>query len=110
KFLKNSDPSGAQSPTFNDSAWTQVGIPHTWNDLDTFINQPSGGGDGSMVGGNSWYRKHFTLDAKYAQRKILIEFEGAHVAAQVYINSAFIPGNSMVAADAQATHVVGFVP
>jgi hypothetical protein len=110
KFLKNMDPMGAQLPSFDDSAWTDVGVPHTWNDVDTFINQQSGGGDGSMVGGNNWYRKHFTLDAQYADRKILVEFEGAHLAAQVYINGTFIPGNSAVAANAMATHVVGFVP
>jgi len=110
KFLKNMDPPNAQAPSFDDSSWVDVGIPHTWNDVDTFINQESGGGDGSMVGGNNWYRKHFTLDAQYSDRKILVEFEGAHLAAQVYINGTFIPGNSAVAADAMATHVIGFVP
>jgi hypothetical protein len=110
KFLKNSDPAGAQNPSFDDSAWIDVGVPHTWNDVDTFINQESGGGDGSMVGGTNWYRKHFTLDAAYADRKILVEFEGAHLGAQVYINGTFVSGNSTVTANAQATHVVGFVP
>jgi hypothetical protein len=110
KFLKNSDPAGAETPTFDDSSWADVGVPHTWNDADTFINQQSGGGDGSMAGGNNWYRKHFTLDAKFSDRKILVEFEGAHLAAQVYANGTFIPGNSMVAANAKATHVIGFVP
>jgi hypothetical protein len=110
KFLKNSDPKGAQDPAFDDSSWADVGVPHTWNDVDTFLNQESGGGDGSMVGGNNWYRKHFALDAQYSDRKILVEFEGAHLAAQVYINGTFLPGNSAVAANAQATHVVGFVP
>ena len=93
KFLKNSDPAGAETAAFDDSGWTDVGVPHTWNDSDTFINQQSGGGDGSMVGGNNWYRKHFTLDARYADRKVLVEFEGAHLGAQVYINGTFLPGN-----------------
>jgi beta-galactosidase len=110
KFLKNMNPTGAEMPSFDDSQWLDVGIPHTWNDIDTFINQESGGGDGSMVGGDNWYRKHFTLDAKYMGRRILVEFEGAHLGAQVYINGQFLPGISTVAADAMATHVVGFVP
>ena len=66
-------PANAQDPTFDDSTWEDVGIPHTWNDVDTFINQQSGGGDGSMVGGTNWYRKHFTVDAQYSDRKILVE-------------------------------------
>ncbi len=108
KFLISSDPTGAQAPTFDDSAWADVGIPHTWNDADTFVNGESGGG--TMVGGVNWYRKHFTLDSSYASRRVLIEFEGVHVGAQVYVNGTFMPGNSDVVANAQATHVVGFIP
>jgi beta-galactosidase len=110
KFLQDTDPQGAETVAFDDSAWKDVGIPHTWNNVDTFLNQSSGGGDGSMKGGTNWYRKHFTLDAKYASRRILVEFEGAHLGAQVYINGTFLPGNSAVAVNARATHVVGFVP
>jgi hypothetical protein len=108
KFLISSDPKGAQAPTFDDSTWKEVGIPHTWNDSDTFVNGTSGGG--SMVGGTNWYRKHFTLDQMYSGRKILVEFEGVHLGAQVYINGTLIPGNISVPADSQATHVIGFVP
>jgi beta-galactosidase len=108
KFLISSDPTGAQASTFDDSTWADVGIPHTWNDADTFVNGESGGG--TMVGGVNWYRKHFTLDSSYSNRKILIEFEGVHLGAQVYVNGTLMPGNISVPADSQATHVVGFVP
>jgi beta-galactosidase len=101
------DPTGAQATTFNDSAWTQVGVPNTWNDNDTFVNGESGGG--TMVGGTNWYRKHFTVPSTYSGRKVLVEFEGVHLACQVYINGTFLPGNIPVAADSQATHVVGFM-
>ena len=105
KFVK-SDPPNAQGAV-NDAGWKDVGIPHTWNDTDTYINQKSGGGDGSMAGGICWYRKHFSLDGKYSGRKIFVEFEGAHVGAAVYINNTFIPGNS--AYNTAATHVIGFI-
>src|SRR5271157_2646827 len=108
-LFAKSDPAGAQAPAFNDAAWKQIGVPHTYNDTDTFINQQSGGGDGSMFGGNVWYRKHFSLDNSYAARKIIIEFQGVHVGCQVYINGTFLPGNSAVTADANATHVIGFM-
>ena len=106
--FKLGDPTGAQAPGFDDSAWSNVGIPHTWNDGDTFVNGQSGGG--TMAGGTNWYRKHFALDAKYAGRKVLVEFEGVHVGAQVYVNGTLVPGSSAVVADAHATHVIGFVP
>ncbi len=108
KFLLSQDPTGAQAPTFDDSAWVDVGIPHTWNDVDTFVNNQSGGG--TMSGGTNWYRKHFTVDAAYSGRKILVEFEGVHIGAQVYVNGTLMPGSSAVVADAQATHVIGFIP
>ena len=108
-FTKSDPPGNPQSVAFNDAAWKQIGVPHTYNDTDTFINQQSGGGDGSMFGGNVWYRKHFTLDNSYANRKIFVEFQGVHVGCQVYINGTFLPGNSAVTADANATHVIGFM-
>ena len=105
KYIR-SDPGNAQTLAFDDAAWKDVGIPHTPNDTDTYINQASGGGDGSMFGGAIWYRKHFTLDSKYSNRKIFVEVEGAHCGCQVYINGSFIPGNSAI--NPQATHVIGF--
>jgi hypothetical protein len=107
KFIQ-SDATNAQDTTFNDASWSTVGVPHTWNDMNTFLNMDAGGNAGALDGQTGWYRKHFTLDSGYSGRKIFIEFEGAHVGAQVYINQTFIPGNSAV--NPQATHVIGFIP
>jgi hypothetical protein len=84
-YIKDQDNSTFATPTFNDSSWTQVGIPHGANYLTTFLNTTSGGGDGDMDGGNNWYRLHFTLGTQYANSKVMVEFEGAHTGAQVYI-------------------------
>ncbi len=112
-YLKDQDSSSATAPTFaqpgfNDTSWTQVGLPYSANFLTTFVNATSGGGN--LDGTQNWYRLHFKLDHKYAGNKILVEFEGAHTGAQVFINGTLLPGVSAVAADAQASHVVGFVP
>ena len=64
----------------------------------------------SVCGQNNWYRLHFKVDPTYASSKILIEFEGAHTGVQIYINGTLLPGISAVTADAQASHVVGFIP
>jgi hypothetical protein len=105
KFIK-SDPGGAQDPAYADASWTTVGIPHCWNENDTYTNTPAG--TGNAWAGMCWYRKHFTVDSAYVGRKIFIEFEGAHVGCAVYINGTFIPGNSAV--NPSATHVMGFIP
>jgi beta-galactosidase len=90
--------------------WTQVGIPNDANIWRTFINQSSGGGDGSLCGQNNWYRLHFKVDPAYANSKIMVEFEGAHTGIQIYINGTLLTGISAVAANGQASHVVGFIP
>ncbi|WP_341679255.1 discoidin domain-containing protein [Niveibacterium sp. SC-1] len=108
KYARDSDPVGAQNISFDDSAWKSVGVPNSANENEMFINTESGGGEGFMGARSNWYRKHFSLDPKYAGRKVLVEFEGAHTGVQVYINGTFIAGNSAI--NPQATHVVGFVP
>ncbi|WP_211102049.1 discoidin domain-containing protein [Nitrospirillum pindoramense] len=114
RYLKDGDPANAMSPAYDDSpantkeVWSSVGVPQSPSDNDTFLNMESGGGQGQLTGNITWYRKHFSLDASYATRKLFVEFEGAHMGAQVYINGHFIQGNSLV--NPNATHVVGFVP
>ena len=100
-FVESTDPS---------AKWQQVGLPYDANIPRTFINQTSGGGQGSLTGNDNWYRLHFKVDPKYASQKFILELEGSHTGVQVYINGVLCPGVSAVAADAQATHVVGFVP
>ena len=96
--------------TDHGAAWQQVGLPYEANIPRTFINQTSGGGQGSLTGNENWYRLHFKVDPKYATQKFLLELEGAHTGVQVYVNGPLLPGISQVTADAHATHVVGFVP
>ncbi len=110
RTLKGQDSTTYASTTFDDSSWAQVGIPHGANYLTTFLNTKSGGGDGYLDGGTQWYRLGFTMGAQNANSKVVVEFEGAHTGAQVYINGTLLPGISAVAGDAQASHVVGFIP
>ena len=105
------DPTGAQDTDFPDSSWQQVGVPHSPDDLYSFLNAPAGGGDGSTSpAGTVWYRTPIVLGPQYANSKVEVEIEGAHVGVQVYINGVLLPGVSAVTADAQASHVVGFIP
>jgi hypothetical protein len=96
--------------TLSTPNWMQVGIPNDANIWRTFINQASGGGQGSLCGQNNWYRLHFKVDPAYANSKIMVEFEGAHTGIQIYINGTLLPGISAVTANAEASHVVGFIP
>src|SRR4051812_21658927 len=73
KFIKSDGVvSTVSSPNYNDNSWNDVSVPHSYNDIDTFVN--TNAGIGGMYHGTAWYRKHFTVDAAYTGRKILIEF------------------------------------
>ena len=103
------------TPDFVESAdtaanWQQIGLPYDANIPRTFINQTSGGGQGSLTGNENWYRLHFKVDPKYAGQRFMINIEGAHTGLQVFINGTLLPGVSAVTANALATHVVGFIP
>ncbi len=114
-YIKDQDDTSATAPsfaqtTYNDSGWQAVGIPYSANLYNSFLNADSGGGDGDLNGTTNWYRLHFKLASQYAGGKVLVEFEGAHTGAQVFINNTLLPGISAVTANANASHVIGFVP
>jgi beta-galactosidase len=79
RFLR-SDVSGAQDPAFNDSAWTAVTVPHTWNASD--------GQDGgaNYYRGIGWYRRHYTPPTTLAGKKLWLQFAGANQVADVWVN------------------------
>ena len=62
--------------TDSSANWQQVGLPYDANVTRTFINQTSGGGQGSLTGNDNWYRLHFKVDAKYAGTKVPAEPRG----------------------------------
>lgn len=94
--FKKEDMKEAIDPQFDDSSWTTVSLPHTYNDTDTFDNFMEGGhnGERGMFTGKTWYRKHFQLDEKDSDKKVFIEFEGVRQAADVYINGVKLNGKN----------------
>ncbi|OAM87086.1 DUF4982 domain-containing protein [Termitidicoccus mucosus] len=83
-----SDPDGAQAPSFDDSGWSVVSTPHTFNDTDTFDNwsPPGHRGEGEQWSGRAWYRKTFAVPAPWRGKKVFIEFEAARQVAEVWLN------------------------
>ena len=91
RFIKD-DPAGAQAPGFDDSAWTVVSAPHTFNDTDTFDNWSTPGHRGEQIqwSGRTWYRKTFTAPTAWKGKKVFIEFEAARQVAEVYLNGRLL--------------------
>ncbi len=89
KFFKG-DVANADQINFDDSHWSDVSTPHTFNDGDTFDNIITKGGERDLFEGVTWYRKHFKLPASARGGKVFIEFEGMRQAGWVFLNGQAI--------------------
>src|SRR5882724_8686762 len=91
KFIKTDVPEAAR-PSFDDSAWTTVSTPHTFNDTDTFDDWslPGHCGEQNQWSGRAWYRKNFTLPESFEGKKVFIEFEAVRQVAEVYLNGELL--------------------
>ena len=85
KFALN--PSGTpQSTSYNDSSWSSVNLPYTWDGSTT--NAPLGIG---------WYRKTISVDPSLIGKELYLEFGGAYQVTSLYIDGTqvdYIPSTS----------------
>jgi len=83
RFVRTDVP-GAQAPGFDDSAWTPVTVPHTWNARD--------GEDGgnNYYRGVGWYRRHYTPPATFSGKKLWLDFAGADTVTDVWVNGTYL--------------------
>ncbi len=72
------DVSGAEAPAFDDSKWDHVGLPHSFS-------IPYFRADRFYVG-YGWYRKHFEVPARWAGKRVNLEFDGVFQVAEVFVN------------------------
>ncbi len=79
-FVKQ-DVSGAADVGFDDSGWTGVDLPHTWND-----NDAAGGSNKNYYRGPGWYRKHVTISEDQARKSVYVWFGACGSAAEVFVN------------------------
>jgi beta-galactosidase len=87
------DPTGAfanaQDPSYDDSSWRSLDLPHDWSiELDP-TDAPGSGtdpGTGFLQGGLGWYRKTFTLPRSLAGKDVSLEFDGVYMDSSVYVN------------------------
>jgi beta-galactosidase len=90
KFIRQ-DVSGASATTFDDSGWTTVSTPHTFNDVDSFtVLANHSSGDTGTYQGPAWYRKHFKIPSSFSNGKVIIEFERIKQGARFYINGTAV--------------------
>ncbi|MBW4889151.1 DUF4982 domain-containing protein [Mucilaginibacter sp. HMF5004] len=85
--FEQSDATGADKVSFDDSKWKVLDVPHDWSiSSPTSQNNLTGRGGGYVVAGIGWYRKHFTLSDADAQKRVFIDFDGVMANSDVWIN------------------------
>lgn len=97
KFML-SDSVQAQDPTFDDSAWQQVDLPHDYSITQKY-SQSNEAESAYLPGGTGWYRKSFTIDRSLVGKRIAINFDGVYMNATVWFNGVKL-----------GTHPYGYSP
>jgi len=86
RFLK-AESKGAEQPSFDDSQWRKLTVPHDWSIEEPFAKTNKTGGAGAWAAhGVGWYRKHFTLPQEQKSKRVYIEFDGVMQNSEVWIN------------------------
>ncbi len=86
--FNRSDISGAAAPSFDDSGWSTVAVPHTWNAQD------GQNGGSNYYRGIGWYRRHFTISADQAGRRYYLQFDGSNIVTNVFVNGTGVGAHS----------------
>jgi beta-galactosidase/beta-glucuronidase len=77
-------------PSFDDSAWEIVDLPHDFIISEAYDENDPASGHSYLPRNTSWYRKHFVLPADWQDSTIWIYFEGAFRYATVFFNGVQI--------------------
>ena len=73
------DPAGAEAPTFNDSSWRTITVPHDWSIEGTpDPKNLTGSGGGYFPAGIGWYRKTFDAPKAWTSKRVSVEFDGVY--------------------------------
>jgi beta-galactosidase len=88
RFRQADSLSGVESGAFDDSQWTQVELPHTWNRI---------GNEGTErspltndVQGVGWYRLRFRAPPASTMRHYFLQFDGVGAIAEVWLNGHYL--------------------
>ena len=92
------DASGAEQPTFDDSQWRRLSLPHDYS-IEQEYTQSGEAESAYLLGGTGWYRKNFTLDKGMEGKEVRLDFDGVYMNATVYVNGQEV-----------GTHPYGYTP
>jgi beta-galactosidase len=80
---------GARKVGFDATSWRPIDLPHDWS-IEQAIDSTAPGRDrvGFFRTGVGWYRRAFTAPGAWRGQRVILEFEGAYMNTEVWINGA----------------------
>ena len=91
RFFKG-EAQGADQPSFDDSQWRRLDLPHDWAIEGPFDRKYDPHSGGLPFYGVAWYRKHFTMPASTKGSAVVLQFDGAMSNSTVWINGENVGG------------------
>src|SRR5271154_1209545 len=88
RFRQGNDLSDVPSGNFDDSQWSQVELPHTWNRLGNEGTERSA--LTNAVQGVGWYRLRFRTPPSRTARQYFLQFDGVGAIADVWLNGHYL--------------------
>jgi hypothetical protein len=86
-----------ENPAFDDSQWSAIAVPHTWQTYETtrelhpYIRNASATADDPYWwNGWGWYRKRIVIGKELEGKKVAFEFDGVQKYAKVYLNGVYL--------------------
>jgi beta-galactosidase len=80
------------SSSFDDTSWRKLDLPHDWGIEGPFKQEYQGETGKLPWWGIAWYRKHFTVPAEDAGKRVYLDVDGAMSHATVWLNGQFVGG------------------
>ena len=76
----------------HNEGWEYVSVPHDYV-VDQDIDKTQNTAHGFLKYDNAWYRKDFTLSEEYADKRILLQFDGIATHSEIYLNGSLMKRN-----------------
>ena len=83
-------PGSPEVAAFDDGSWRKLDVPHDWGIEGPFRLELAGETGKLPWRGIGWYRKHFTLPAADAGKRVFVDFDGAMAYAKVWLNGEYL--------------------
>jgi beta-galactosidase len=89
--FQQADAKQAAAPSFDDSSWTPVQLPHDWSIAGPVDpNAPAGQGGGFFPTGIAWYRRTIAINKPEQHRRTWIAFDGVMANSDVFCNGTLL--------------------